>query len=356
MGMIAALGNNVEMNCAAARAGIVRSQILPNFKGRSAVDGKEEPIIAHVASLYTRGFEDDVRLVRLAGGALVDLLAHTTPIDWQSCRTKFYLSLPDVDRTTERAAAARHDAATRNLERAQRILSQAASLAHWPAAVEVGFLGISGHAGGLEALQGALEDLQAGRIDTAVLLGVDSLAGERVLDWLQANQRLKCDGTPDGLQPGEAGVAIALSAEQVATERLGGPMTRVLGVHVGEEPRNLLAAVPARGETLSQVVSHAWLETAAPVPWVILDTNGEVHRAMDWGHALARLRATADAFAAPILWYPAISFGDTGAASALTSICVAARAWGRRYAPGDSAIVAAVSDGQARAAVALRHP
>lgn len=142
--MVAALGNDVEMNCAAARAGIVRSQALIGVKNRSDVDGDEEPTIAHVAELQTRGFEGDVRLVRLAVGALTDLLARTPQLDWTARRTSFYLSLPAADRTADEPSPDANEAARRNLERAQHILMRAAALARWPAAVELGGLGISG--------------------------------------------------------------------------------------------------------------------------------------------------------------------------------------------------------------------
>jgi 3-oxoacyl-[acyl-carrier-protein] synthase-1 len=352
--MVAALGNDVAMNCAAARAGIVRSQALIGVKNRSEVDGDEEPIIAHVAELRTRGFAGDVRLIRLAEGALTDLLAHTPQLDWAARRTSFYLSLPAADRTADQPSPDATEAARRDLERARQILLRAAALARWPASVELGGLGISGHTGGLEALQCALDDLNAGVIDNAVLLGADSLADVSVLAWLQEHERLKCDGAPDGLQPGEAGVAIALAREPLS-ESAPGRNPRILAVQLSEEPRSLVANLPARGETLSQVVARAWQAGAcATTPWIVLDGNGEVFRAMDWGYALVRLRGISAAFSDPVVWYPAISFGDTGAASALAGICVTVRAWERGYAPGDSAIIAAASDGPARGTVTLR--
>ena len=354
MGMVASLGSNVEMNCAAARAGVVRSQVLEHFKSRSAVDGDAEPISAHVSDLYTRGFEGDVRLMRLAQGGLVDLLAHMTQTDWTKHRVRFYLSLPAEDRTTSESAETDGGAETRGLERAQRIARRAAALAHWPTPVEVAAAGVSGHTGALEALQRAVEDLHAGQVDTAVLLAVDSLVDVPVLKWLQAADRLKCDGVPDGLQPGEAAAAIALSGSAPSAGEARNA-TQVLSVHLSEEPRNLLAAIPARGEMLSSVVARAWQEATSSTAWVILDGNGEIFRAMDWGHALVRLRSIDEAFATPVVWYPAMSFGDTGAASALIGMCMAVRAWERGYAPGDSAIIASASDGQLRGAVALRH-
>jgi 3-oxoacyl-[acyl-carrier-protein] synthase-1 len=89
------------------------------------------------------------------------------------------------------------------------------------------------------------------------------------------------------------------------------------------------------------------------MPWLIVDLNGEPHRATEWGYAMVRLRASFAAFAEPRVWYTAASFGDVGAASALIGICLSVRSWERDYAPGESAVVASVSDGEARAAVAI---
>ncbi|OLB14579.1 MAG: hypothetical protein AUH10_03730 [Gammaproteobacteria bacterium 13_2_20CM_66_19] len=352
MGMVAALGNGVAMNCAAARAGIVRAQALENYRIRSAVDGEEEPVIGHAAGLLTRGFEGDARLVRLAHGALLDLLAQTPHIDWKTRPAQFYLSLPASGRAKPNPNQVAHVSAATDLERARRILTRSAELAAWPQSPRLAAIKTSGHAGALEAVQAALDDLQAGRAEMAIILAIDSLLDAGSLDWLHASNRLKCDAAPDGLQPGEAGVAIVLTIHGSAPPA-SCSTGRLLSVHIGEETRHLLSAESARGEALAEVVAHAWADAGVSVPWLILDQNGEVHRALDWGHALVRLRAWTEAFAAPAVWYPAASFGDTGAASALLGICMSVRAWERDYAPSESAIVASVSDGKARAAVAV---
>jgi 3-oxoacyl-[acyl-carrier-protein] synthase-1 len=201
----------------------------------------------------------------------------------------------------------------------------------------------------LQAVSAALGDLAAGIAQTAVVLGVDSWLDEATLEWLDATGRLKRDGMPVGLQPGEAGVAIAL-----VREPLPGRSTIVRGgVSEAQEPRALLSAASTVGEALSQVVARAWTSSPQEVAWVIADQNGEVYRATDWGYAVVRLRAQFEAFANPVVWYPAVSFGDVGAASALVGMCIADRAWLRGYAPTRTALIAAASDGASRAAVAL---
>jgi 3-oxoacyl-[acyl-carrier-protein] synthase I len=68
---------------------------------------------------------------------------------------------------------------------------------------------------------------------------------------------------------------------------------------------------------------------------------------------MARLRGEDDAFAQPAVWLPALSFGDTGAASAALAMAMASHAWQRRCAPAAHALVASASDGSPRAAVLL---
>jgi len=241
--------------------------------------------------------------------------------------------------------------------RAGRLLERSLALAGWPGTKpQLCAVRTSGHASGLEAIADALDGLHSGRSSAAVILGFDSLLDERVLQWLQAGNRLKCDDVPDGLQPGEGAVAILLTANGESTRSTRGA-PQLHAAHSASEPRNLSSPDSARGEGLSRVLSLACRDSRAAQPfWVITDLNGEVHRAMDWGHALVRLRAAGEEFASPVVWYSAPSFGDTGAASGLIAICMATQAWERGYAPGRCAIVASVSDGEARAALALAGP
>jgi 3-oxoacyl-[acyl-carrier-protein] synthase-1 len=373
--MVAALGADVATNCAASRAGISRSSVIEHFRLRSPADGKEEQIAGHQAKLFTRGFERDSRLVRLAQGALMDLAAQLRPLDWRQWRHGFYLSLPDAQRVflgseliaDEAVRRAWMDAKTtpdgeatgepaQNSARAQRVLRQAAALAQWPAEAELAFASVAGHAGALAALTAAVADLASGQTDIAVVLGVDSLLDEETLEWLHMCGRLKCDAMPTGCQPGEAGVALAVMSASMASATGSSPLVAVGALAESREARALLSAAPASGTGLADVVSRLWTGANGGTPWIVSDHNGEFYRAMDWGNALVRLRAQFDAFADPILWYPAMSFGDTGAASPLAAVCVVARAWTRNYAPAASAVIAAASDGPERAAAVLADP
>lgn len=368
LGMVASLGNDVATNCAAARAGLSRSAPLENYRVRSEVEGDPEPVIGHQASLFTRGFEGEARLVRLAQGALMDLIARCPGADWTSGAVRFYVALPFAWRSyegldlipddearrarSERFAALTQDPASSGQRsdphRAARILRKAATLARWPTEVAAPAC-FSGHAGGLEAVSAALTDLSASTVRVAVVLGIDSLLDEETLDWLNSCQRLKCDGVPAGCQPGEAAVALALTLE---TPVHAVPVVRV--VSTAKEERSLLAGGSGTGQGLATAIAECLKAVPSDTAWIISDHNGEVYRANDWGYAVVRLRSHFESFAAPVVWYPALSFGDIGAASALAGICMAVRAWDRNYAPANIALIAAASEGSGRAALCLQ--
>jgi hypothetical protein len=95
------------------------------------------------------------------------------------------------------------------------------------------------------------------------------------------------------------------------------------------------------------------LARARETAWIVTDHNGEAYRALDWGHALVRLGAIAPGFRSAPLLYPALSFGDTGAASGGVACCLVVEALARRWAPADAALVLSAADGPERTAVAL---
>ena len=79
------------------------------------------------------------------------------------------------------------------------------------------------------------------------------------------------------------------------------------------------------------------------------------YRAMEWGNAVIRLVGNSQAFAEPVLWYPAASFGDTGAASGAVALCIAVNAFARGYAPAQTVAILSSAEDSSRAAVLLKR-
>jgi 3-oxoacyl-[acyl-carrier-protein] synthase-1 len=198
-----------------------------------------------------------------------------------------------------------------------------------------------------------VRDLSAGAVDAAVVVAADSLLDGPRLQVLHAQGRLKCDGAPAGLQPGEAGVALLLM--RAADPALPpGPRLSLLTLCMDDEPLAFSAGSASTGEALARVLAAAGAHRPGGPAWVLSDHNGEHYRANDWGSAWARLRAQDEAFADCTVWYPALSFGDTGAAGSLLALAMVQQAHLRGYAPAPTALVSAAADGPERGAVLLQ--
>lgn len=355
--MVTSLGCDISTSCAAARAGLVRAQVLDNYHIRSAVEGDEELVIGHPVRLLTQGFENGARLSRLLQGALLDLMTQTKNLPWKGKSHRFYLSLPNPQRiqNEESAITAKVDnPQNRQLYLAQlsKILAKAVKFSHWDGDSSIGFISTNGNIAGLEAIQAAVNDLISGSIEVAIVLGADSLLDEGTLSWLHQSGRLKCDGSPSGLQPGEAGVALAL-AQNSCPGKSGRSSVILRNPIINNKGHSFLSDESPTGEGIADALLMAKKGFNTAHNWIISDHNGEAKRAFDWGHAIVRLRAMDHAYSAPSVWYPAGSFGDTGAASALLAVCIAAKAFERKYALTNIAMIASTSDGTARGALTL---
>jgi 3-oxoacyl-[acyl-carrier-protein] synthase-1 len=370
LGAVTSLGYDAPTAYAGARAQLSRASVLPNYRARSGVEGDEEPVIGHAVDLLTQGFEGEARLQRLAQGALADLLAAgLDPTLWQR-RVGLYLARPDPRRTetgTELLAeddpppsADEGDDLPDPEEFARRspealgiqLAQQALRLAAWPGLALQRHMSMSGHCAGIEVLAAAATDLAQGAVEVAVVLAVDSLLDEDTLRWLNRTGRLKCDAAPTGLRPGEAAVALALLPSRDAP-LLRPPHTQLTRMAFDLDERPLIDGGVSIGDSLARALDAALAGPVRQPPWLLSDHNGEVYRANEWGCALTRLRAGHPGFDALDAWYPALSFGDTGAASALLAVGMVLQAHARGYAPAPAALIAASSEGAHRAALLL---
>jgi 3-oxoacyl-[acyl-carrier-protein] synthase-1 len=367
LGMVSAVGYDVVTSCAAARAGIVHARELDCFQLRSPDDGEVESVVGHPVEDLTRGFEGEARLLRLLHGALTDLLRHANRPAWPEGNTGFYLSLADPlrrftgleligseeTRTTQSAAAAQaREQAPQTKEIAERLLEKAARLAGWPGEPRLLAVSTSGQTGVGEMIHQATKDVSSGAVEAAVVGGIDSFLDEDTVAWLQNTGRLKSSFVPAGLQPGEAAAFLVLQKSPDGAT----PCARTRAVALGEESRSLLGSELSQGQGLTEVLggvgeSAGWTGTVPA--WVLSDHNGEPYRASEWGNALVRLVNRFPALQAPLVWYPAASVGETGAAYGAISCCLAVRAFQRGYAPARSAVVLASADGPPRAAVVV---
>jgi 3-oxoacyl-[acyl-carrier-protein] synthase-1 len=172
--------------------------------------------------------------------------------------------------------------------------------------------------------------------------------------WLRVCEELgilKTPVRPVGLTPGEGGGFLLLEKYPVRNRER--PTFAILqACESGSDAGHRFAERPVDGHALADVVRRC-LPSVPHDAGVISDLNGDTVRANDFGAALVQLR---QGFQPATMVIPAISFGDTRAASAFLGVCVAIRAFARGYAPTDSFVVCASGDDGGRAALLVAAP
>lgn len=378
LGMTTALGQDAVTSCAAARARMVRPSIVESFKLGDPENMEGTPVKVHAALDVTRGFEGDARLLRLLASALDDLW-RTSEAESFGDNPRFYLSLPHPQRIyaglprfaeEERPRIEKRirDLGTTGDPRAwaEGLLARALRLSECsvlpkpyvdrPVVAAVSFSGTSGVA---ELLAQVASDLQARAVTSAIVIGADSLLDVPTLDWLARTARLKAPDRPAGLMPGEAAACLVFERRDQARRRNAKDLGELVGLSYGNEPAPLLSGGRASGHALAETIAGVEAASAWSAPhqvWFIADQNGEIDRAEEWGATMTHLVSRSPVYVAPELWYPAISFGDTGAAHGAIALGMAACAFRRRYAPHTNAVIASSSEGAPRAMAVLQRP
>jgi 3-oxoacyl-[acyl-carrier-protein] synthase-1 len=335
LGMVSSVGPDVVTSCASLRAGITR----PADTGAEVIDEEslaEVPLLGHPVAGLTDGYEGIARYTRLGSRALRDLLAYAK-LDGQPA--SFW------QRTTLAVCVskARND----ELELLDELLAtefpdKVTAAAGVPLPIGQFTVLPAGHASVLMACQLAQTTLIPTAYERCIVLGVDSLLDSAAIEFFGEANRLKSAGSPTGLVPGEAAAAVLLE-DSKAAERRGARIEAYIGaVAVESEPANFLSAEPVFGRTLAR----AMITTASEMQRgseAYVDLNGEELRAADWGHALLILRSQLG-YVPEDLVLPAISLGDTGAASGAVAICAAVRSFIRGFARSNEVLICSSSE------------
>jgi len=371
LGMVGSLGTD-SVTCAAAfRAGLSGAKELGGFLVLNQQENTYQSICAHQVPFPTEGFEGLGRLVRLGWGALQDLLAQDDIRKENNKRTGVILALrdyrrpkenlPDVDVTpVHQEATIPHTGEFERKDFVQRmgkqLFQKLSKLVSWRFPEPSLEIIDAGHAGVCSAIHTAMQGLRTGVHDRYLVGGIDSFLNRESLGWLAENYLMKTEELPSGMQPGEAGTFMILEKYRTACARkapIGGVIS---ATSVGFEQENLFVGRPCRGEGLVTVLSDVFAKMskeASGVRWIITDQNGEVYRASEWGNALVRLLPKYSEMQNAKIWFPATSFGDTGAASGGVAVCQAIRAFGRNYAITSTATVTSSSPWGERAALVV---
>lgn len=339
LGAATSLGGIIQA-AAAARAGLVRAQELTSCVHFDEETGTPVPVTGHPAAWLTDGFEETGRLAQLGQAALEDLLA-TAP-QFQRERLDWFLCLPK---------SVAREAAHRLMQR----LQEETGLSPQPHAIH--YL-LDERGGTAQALVEAAHRLRRRQCDHALILACDSLVDPERTGQLLDTRRLKTADYPVGFMPGEAGVAALLERPDTLRRRGQQPLGLLFEPVTATEPNSFAARAPPGGRALADIITKALARARASETTegsVYIDLNGESFRATEWGSTLVRARSTTriENWSQQI---PALNFGETGAASPLLALSLAARAFSRSYAPGRHALLLVSSDDGHRAGMVLERP
>jgi 3-oxoacyl-[acyl-carrier-protein] synthase I len=211
-----------------------------------------------------------------------------------------------------------------------------------------------GAAAGLGTLTQACELITKGIVDHVILAGADSLVNTVDLRHLAAANRLAGDTNAQGLVPGEGAAAVCLSGH--APRNGKGPTCVVLSVGSAQERDSVLTENFSQGRAMLAALREASRKGEADaeplIDFVLSNANGERYAAWEWTITRSRFyRTRRDR--TPVA-YPAMSVGETGAASAALALVIARDAFARGYAPGRMAMAEVASDEGMRSAAILR--
>ncbi|MCU0636945.1 MAG: hypothetical protein MUE41_18905 [Gemmatimonadaceae bacterium] len=192
--------------------------------------------------------------------------------------------------------------------------------------VTIGSVAAEGHAAGFTALHAAMQALEQGRADVAVVVGADSWIDIDRLEILDAERRLHSASHSWGFTPGEGAGVLVLATTGWIAEHAVPSQAAMLGVALAEESRCLGTATVCTGEGLSHAVA-AVLPVDHPLGHCFTDLNGEPYRADELAFVMTRV---SEQFADPTaVSAGAACWGDLGAASVFLSCAQATIAWSR---------------------------
>jgi 3-oxoacyl-[acyl-carrier-protein] synthase-1 len=330
--MVTCVGRDAATTCASIRAGLTRRHALP-FRTVLDGDGTASPLMAHAIRGFTDGFHLQGRWIRLAERAFDNLVragclaAPTDTSFWAN--TALFLATPRVERERFGLPAPLTETDVRGQYGAALVqrLGLAGSLGHC-------YTVCRDHTGAVAALAMGRRKLQQREIKRFVVLAADSYLDTYSLDWLEETGRLKLDDSAAGLTPGEGAAAVVIEplayAKSCAAVLIGLALSERSAPH--DDPEK-----PRHGQALASVIAAALGDATSWNGDLITDGNGETWRARELGGALSMVSHRL-AFSSPV-HLPAISLGETGAASCVLGLCIAARAHQRGYASAAQSLV-----------------
>jgi 3-oxoacyl-[acyl-carrier-protein] synthase-1 len=346
LGVLCPVGYQAASACAAIRAGISRLVehegyvcLPPEGPAAQAVE-EIEPLVAAPVPLVDDDLDGPERLLALALPALQNALVEAGIGRKDLKRGAMLVALPAPDPVVASWQLGKTFA---------RDLCRRAGVDGWGTtdSIEEGASGV------FRALESARALLDTGRAQFCVVVAVDTLIDSERLAHLDRGWRLRSQRNPDGMLPGEAGVAIVLEARSNAERRRASILGVVGRVISAQETATVNTERWSSGEGLCRTLRPLLEGPGGAVgSFVLCDLNGESYRAHEW--AVVQTRLGREMPAVEWLVHPAEAVGDVGTAMAGLLVAYACYAFEGGYAPASAALAWVGSDEGGRAAVVIR--
>lgn len=336
LGMISPIGDDASGSCAAARAGIsriVEIDVVSESFHDMTMNGPP-PNTGHAILHVAKGFSGVAKLLVLGAAAIADLLRSRPLSNSQLERTGLIVCVSDhaVQDAHRRWLDAQLHVKTAPPSEGWRtkaygLAEKLVTRLELPIQLNACETIIEGAPGFVSAIRRAVAMLGSGGIERVIVGGVDSRIDPSFLHAARAMHALKINTRPTGLIGGEGAAFVLLERRSSAS------VARVSATGAAAEATGHFADGPITGHALTKSILESLAQPAlrAQTGLVVADMNGTDRRALEWSLALTRLRAlgVGGDYAT---WYPAASFGCTGAAAGPIAACMMVRGMERGYA------------------------
>ncbi len=350
---ISPVGPDYLNTCAAIRAGIRRPAELPYYDALDPDTLDALPVIGYPIMGYTEGFYGLALWVRIAELCLAELVRNARLPDsgdqhfWS--RTGLFAVTPRL--TDERFGI---EEAVDPADVKDLYFRRLLGIWKFPIGPSNLYLNSNGHAGTISALRECGDILDSGLLDRMIVIAVDSYLDPMTLDALTTSARLRTSELDVGLIPGEAGACILVERNGAHLPYRPNVIAVLEQPSVEIEERHFRSGKPNHGIALAKAATRALADGAQPFRGLVVsDLNGEEWRAQELGWARSRLAKNLAVSTRNFL-YPAISTGETGAASAAVSICAAIHYLTRDNTLTDALVLSSSETGEV-GAVRITH-
>jgi 3-oxoacyl-[acyl-carrier-protein] synthase-1 len=339
VGMVTSVGRDATTTFSSVLAGVARPKPIRYFSVVEPDSQEAVPLVGHPIEAFTEGFHLYGFWTRVAIASLRDLIARAAlPAAGDSAgwsRTALVAVLPNIRSKRFLSDGSESDDAVR-----EPFLARIGAWLGVPLAPPHLHAFCAGRVGIFAALRHGAELLRTRAVDRVIALAVDSQLDTLTLEWLAAEHRLKSPTSAAGLMPGEAAVALLLQSPQPAGKSRGVTVRIVAERRPAESDRTNDARGGLLKAALSTCVAGLADRTGQRSLW-IHDQNGEQWRAEEFGYCALLMGEEWPAQAQAML--PALSVGDTGAASGALSLSLAAMALRDDLVTADQCLVTSSS-------------